>query len=116
MTATTVEALESSYVFKGKSHCLQRCHFNQTTIGLLTYQHYDFWVTASTAVGEGAHSRVVTAVPVQEIPASIITLPTTTYRKKVIRHIQYIIILHIYKINSPKFLVIHHLILFSMKV
>ena len=42
---------------------LSPSQFEHTVVGLLSGQPYSFWVSATTAIGEGAASSVVTEYP-----------------------------------------------------
>ncbi|XP_046689098.1 Down syndrome cell adhesion molecule-like protein Dscam2, partial [Homalodisca vitripennis] len=46
-------------------------HMSYEAKGLQPHVEYQFWVTASTRVGEGQSSRVVAQVPTSRVPAKI---------------------------------------------
>ncbi|XP_049818857.1 Down syndrome cell adhesion molecule-like protein Dscam2 isoform X3 [Aethina tumida] len=48
-------------------------HFNFDVKGVQSHIEYQFWVTASTRIGEGQSSRVVTQIATTRVPARIVS-------------------------------------------
>ncbi|XP_021705585.1 Down syndrome cell adhesion molecule-like protein Dscam2 isoform X40 [Aedes aegypti] len=60
-----------------KSHKVPSYQMSYEASGLEKNQQYDFWVTASTTIGEGQRSKMLSAMPSDKVPAKIASFDDT---------------------------------------
>nr|XP_029721390.1 LOW QUALITY PROTEIN: Down syndrome cell adhesion molecule-like protein Dscam2 [Aedes albopictus] len=60
-----------------KSHKVPSYQMSYEASGLEKNQQYDFWVTASTTIGEGQRSKTLSAMPSDKVPAKIASFDDT---------------------------------------
>lgn len=69
-----------------RSQKVSSTQLNYEATGLKKKERYNFWVTASTSVGEGEPSKTVTVAPGTRVPAKIASFDNTfsvSYREDV---------------------------------
>nr|XP_018916966.1 PREDICTED: Down syndrome cell adhesion molecule-like protein Dscam2 isoform X2 [Bemisia tabaci] len=72
------------YIQHGKSNVKKESVFGDKILmyevrRLKEFQHYEFWVSASTNAGEGPFSHRVTQTPISRVPARIAMFPSKVY-------------------------------------
>ncbi|XP_055624204.1 cell adhesion molecule Dscam2 isoform X46 [Toxorhynchites rutilus septentrionalis] len=60
-----------------KSHKVPSYQISYEASGLEKNQQYEFWVTASTTIGEGQQSKTLSAMPSDKVPAKIASFDDT---------------------------------------